>query len=99
MPNNLPNFWNFLPYIAAYVLTKFSGSGVPGGGMIILLPVVEKHLGLNSQLTSLVATLYILQDSLLTASNVMGNGGLALVVQNIFKKSLKTKKNITNFAA
>lgn len=82
----MPNFLEFLPYLGAYIFTKFSGSGVPGGGMIILLPVVEQHLGLSPDLCSLVATLYILQDSLMTASNVAGNGALALIARNILKK-------------
>lgn len=82
----LPGFTAFLAYVGAYVITKFSGSGVPGGGMIILLPVVEKHLGLSSELCSLVATLYILQDSLMTASNIAGNGALAMVANKLFAK-------------
>jgi Na+/H+-dicarboxylate symporter len=82
----MPSFTAFLSYVGAYVLTKFSGSGVPGGGMIILLPVVEKHLGLSAELSSLVATLYILQDSLMTASNVAGNGALSLIANKIFAK-------------
>lgn len=82
----LPSLTAFLAYVGAYVVTKFSGSGVPGGGMIILLPVVEKHLGLSSELCSLVATLYILQDSLMTASNVAGNGALAMIANKLFAK-------------
>ena len=88
----LPSFIAFLPYVAAYVVTKFSGSGVPGGGMIILLPVVEKHLGLSPDLCSLVATLYILQDSLMTASNVAGNGALALIANKLFAKKFSKAK-------
>lgn len=90
---SLPSFTSFLAYVGAYVVTKFSGSGVPGGGMIILLPIVEKHLGLSSEMCSLVATLYILQDSLMTASNVAGNGALALIANKLFnKKFIASKK-------
>ena len=89
----LPSFTAFLAYVGAYVVTKFSGSGVPGGGMIILLPVVEKHLGLSSELCSLVATLYILQDSLMTASNVAGNGALALIANKLFAKKFISSKD------
>lgn len=91
----IPGISTFLIYACAYVFTKFSGSGVPGGGMIILLPVVEKHLGLSVELSSLVATLYILQDSLMTASNVAGNGALALIANKIFAKKFSTQKNIS----
>lgn len=84
--SHLPSFVEFLPYLWTYVFTKFSGSGVPGGGMIILLPVVEQHLGLSQELSSMVATLYIMQDSLMTASNVMGNGALAIIANKVFKQ-------------
>lgn len=90
---NMPSFMEFLPYLGAYIFTKFSGSGVPGGGMIILLPVVEKHLGLSSDLCSLVATLYILQDSLMTASNVAGNGALAIIAKKVFNRTTAVKAN------
>ncbi len=92
----MPSFTMFLGYVGAYVFTKFSGSGVPGGGMIILLPVVEKHLGLSSELCSLVATLYILQDSLMTASNVTGNGALALIANKLFAKKFAPTKLAKN---
>lgn len=88
----LPTLSAFLAYVGAYVVTKFSGSGVPGGGMIILLPVVEKHLGLSSELCSLVATLYILQDSLMTASNVAGNGALAMIANKLFAKKFTVRR-------
>lgn len=74
------------PDIASYSLfalyfcgAKFSTAGVPGGGVLVLLPVLQSHLGLSSEMTGLVATLYILQDSIFTSSNVMGNGAFALL--------------------
>ena len=90
----MPSFTAFLSYVGAYVLIKFSGSGVPGGGMIILLPVVEQHLGLSSELCSLVATLYILQDSLMTASNVAGNGALALIANKLFASKFRAEEKL-----
>lgn len=86
----LPGLSAFLAYVGAYVVTKFSGSGIPGGGMIILLPVVEEYLGLSSELCSLVATLYILQDSLMTASNVAGNGAFALIINRLLKRKFNS---------
>lgn len=85
---SMPSFTAFLAYVGAYVITKFSGSGIPSGGMIILLPVVQEYLGLSADLCSLVATLYILQDSLMTASNVAGNGAFALISKKLFSKKL-----------
>ncbi|HCU06340.1 MAG TPA: hypothetical protein DIC42_01980 [Holosporales bacterium] len=82
----LPSFDVYLVFVMYYCLAKFSSAGVPGGGVIVILPVVEQYLGLNADLTSLLATIYILQDSLMTSSNVMANGAFAMITHKIFKK-------------
>jgi Na+/H+-dicarboxylate symporter len=82
----LPSFDVYLIFVMYYCLAKFSSAGVPGGGVIVILPVVERYLGLNADLTSLLATIYILQDSLMTSSNVMANGAFAMITHKIFKK-------------
>ncbi|PIZ33183.1 MAG: hypothetical protein COY39_03470 [Alphaproteobacteria bacterium CG_4_10_14_0_8_um_filter_37_21] len=82
----LPSFDVYLVFVMYYCLAKFSSAGVPGGGVIVILPVAEKYLGLNADLTSLLATIYILQDSLLTSSNVMANGAFAMITHKILKK-------------
>jgi len=82
----LPSFYAYLVFVMYYCLAKFSSAGVPGGGVIVILPVVEQYLGLNADLTSLLATIYILQDSLMTSSNVMANGAFAMITHKIFKK-------------
>lgn len=82
----LPSFDTYLIFVMYYCFAKFSSAGVPGGGVIVILPVVEQYLGLNADLTSLLATIYILQDSLITSSNVMANGAFAMITHKIFKK-------------
>jgi Na+/H+-dicarboxylate symporter len=85
----LPSFSEFLPFVFYYCIAKFSCAGVPGGGVLVILPVAEKHLGLPSDVTAVLATLYILQDPIMTASNVMGNGAFALLTFKGFKKFFK----------
>lgn len=95
-----PDFSAFLLFAFYFCLAKFSTAGVPGGGVIVLLPILQSHMGLTDEMTSLVATLYILQDSIYTGSNVMANGAFALIVQKAlrFMRLLKVpepdKKNI-----
>lgn len=82
---SLPAINTYLVFTLYYCLAKFSAAGVPAGGMIVVLPVVEKYLGLSPDLVSLVATIYILQDTFATGANVMGNGAFAMVSKRIFK--------------
>ena len=49
-------------------------------------------MGLNSEMVSLVATIYILQDSVFTASNVMANGAFALITRQLLQKMGLLKK-------
>lgn len=82
----LPTFESYLIFVFYFCLAKFSTAGIPGGGVIVLLPVLQTHLGLSPEMTSLVATLYILQDPIITGANVMGNGAFALISYKICKK-------------
>jgi Na+/H+-dicarboxylate symporter len=75
----IPDISTYLSFVFYYCLAKFSAAGIPGGGVIVILPVVQAHLGLNETMTSLLATIYILKDPILTAANVMGNGAFALL--------------------
>lgn len=81
-----PSFEQYLWFVLYYCLAKFSCAGVPGGGVIVILPVIQQYLGLNPETTSLLATIYILQDPILTGSNVMGNGAFALLTHKVMKR-------------
>lgn len=78
-----PLFINYLIFTFYFVLAKFSVAAVPGGGIIVMLPVLEAYLGFNSQMLSLITAMYILFDPVITAANVLGNGGFALVIDKI----------------
>lgn len=80
---SLPDLATYAFFTVMFSLTKYSCAGVPGGGVIVILPVLQKYLGLDQELISLMTTLYILQDSIFTASNVMGNGAFAMIVERV----------------
>jgi Na+/H+-dicarboxylate symporter len=81
----MPDLDNFLIFAAYFCVAKFSTAGIPGGGVLVLLPTLQDHLGLTSEMSGLVATLYILQDCLFSSSNVMGNGAFALIAHRFLK--------------
>jgi Na+/H+-dicarboxylate symporter len=55
---------------------------------LVILPLLQEHLGFNGEMLSLITALYILFDPVITSANVLGNGGFALVLEKfgIFKK-------------
>jgi Na+/H+-dicarboxylate symporter len=82
----LPDLYHYLPFVLYYCLAKFSTAGVPGAGVLIILPVVEKYLGLSADMMAFLTALYILQDPIFTSANVMGNGAFAILTHRLFKK-------------
>lgn len=81
-----PTFLQYLVFAFYFVLAKFSVAAVPGGGILVMLPILESCLGFDAQMLSLITALYILFDPVITCANVLGNGGFALGMDRLCKK-------------
>jgi Na+/H+-dicarboxylate symporter len=86
-----PTLIEFLPFVFYFCLAKFSAVGVPGGSIIVLIPVVEKYLGLNEELSTLLLSICLLTDALETAGNVAGNGAFAILANKVLAFNQKLK--------
>ena len=82
----LPDFQTFLIFAAYFIIAKFAIAAVPGGGIIVMIPVLEKYLGFTSDMSGLITALYMLFDPLFTSTNVMGNGAFAIIVSRFFRQ-------------
>jgi Na+/H+-dicarboxylate symporter len=80
-----PSFLTYLIFASYFVLAKFSVAAVPGGGILVMLPILEHYLGFNPIMLSLITALYILFDPIITSANVLGNGGFALGLSRLSK--------------
>lgn len=78
-----PTLLTYLIFTFYFVLAKFSVAAIPGGGIIIMLPILEGYLGFNAEMLSLITALYILLDPVITCANVLGNGGFAKMIDNV----------------
>lgn len=78
-----PTFLAYLIFALYFVLAKFSVAGIPGGGIIVMLPILESQLGFTGEMASLITALYILFDPVITCANVTGNGGFALALSKL----------------
>ncbi|MES2214431.1 MAG: cation:dicarboxylase symporter family transporter [Pseudomonadota bacterium] len=88
-----PSLMNYLIFTFYFVVAKFSVAAVPGGGIIVMLPILEKHLGFDGKMASLITALYILFDPIITSANVLGNGAFAKMIDKIIPSQ---KKSISN---
>lgn len=84
-----PDLMSFLPFGLAFAMAKLSCVGVPGASVLVVLPVLQNYMGFNSEMISVLTTIYILQDSFGTAANVMGNGAFALIIQRLSRMGRK----------
>lgn len=80
-----PFFLTYLIFASYFVLAKFSVAAVPGGGILVMLPILESYLGFNAEMLSLITALYILFDPVITCANVLGNGGFAMLIERLFQ--------------
>jgi Na+/H+-dicarboxylate symporter len=88
-----PELWAYLTFAFYFVMAKFSVAAIPGGGIIVMLPILENCLGFSAEMMSLITALYILFDPVITCANVFGNGGFAMVFSEAFEKKVLNKKN------
>jgi len=80
---NEPTLLNYVIFTFYFVLAKFSVASIPGGGIIVMLPILENYLGFNGEMMSLITALYILFDPVITSANVFGNGAFALGIDRV----------------
>lgn len=86
-----PGLTSYLVFVLYFVLAKFSVAAVPGGGILVMLPILEKYLGFNAEMLSLITAVYILFDPILTCANVLGNGAFSKGIDQLMR--LKAKWN------
>lgn len=79
-----PDFSSYLIFALYFIVNKFAVAAVPGGGILVMLPVLSAYLGFTDEMLSLITMLYILFDPIITAVNVTGNGAFAVIFTKIF---------------
>lgn len=70
-------------FITMLGITMIAAPGVPGGAIMAALGVLESMLGFDEQTLGLMIALYIAMDSFGTATNVTGDGAIAVIIDKI----------------
>lgn len=76
-----------IPYIFMLGVTMVAAPGIPGGGVYAALGLLENMLKFDPAQQALMIALHFSQDSFGTATNVTGDGAIALIVDYINKKN------------
>ncbi|MTH54462.1 cation:dicarboxylase symporter family transporter [Bacillus mangrovi] len=78
-----PTFQMLLPFILMLGVTMIAAPGVPGGAVMAALGPLKTMLGFDATMVALMIALYLAQDSFGTATNVTGDGALAILLSKI----------------
>jgi Na+/H+-dicarboxylate symporter len=87
----MPEIQTYLLFAVFAALTQFSAASVPGGSIIVLLPILTKYLGFTDDMGILIIAISILIEPIGTAMNVAGNSAFAIVTCKIYNRCKNIK--------
>ena len=99
MNGQTPTFGMIMPFIFMLGVTMIAAPGVPGGGVMAALGLLESMLGFGAIEKPIMIALHAAQDSFGTATNVTGDGAIAIVVDYIVNKRNNKKEEKSKLKA
>lgn len=85
MTGKNPDFGSLIPMILVLGVMMVAAPGVPGGGVMTAIGLLQSMLGFDASMIALMIALYLAQDSFGTATNVTGDATIAALTERISK--------------
>ena len=82
-------------FILLLGITMIAAPGVPGGAIMAAIGLLESMLGFDENMIGLMIATYIAMDSFGTATNVTGDGAIAVIVNAIDSRMIRREKRYT----
>ncbi len=79
------SFSQYSAFIFTLAVAMVAAPGVPGGAIMTALAPLSAVLGFTQEANALMIALYIVMDSFGTATNVTGDGAIAVILDKIYK--------------
>lgn len=79
---------DYATFLLYFLLTKFAVVSIPGGGILVMLPIFEQYLHYTPTMLSLVTTLYVIFDPVITFLNVLGNGAFSFLFCKVYDRMI-----------
>ncbi len=79
-----PDVFTWLQFSLVFVLARFTTAAVLGGAIFIMLPIYETYLSFNAEMIAIVLAFNVILDSLVTSTNVLGNGALCAIFEKVW---------------
>uniref|UniRef100_UPI00404AB521 dicarboxylate/amino acid:cation symporter n=1 Tax=Cephaloticoccus sp. TaxID=1985742 RepID=UPI00404AB521 len=85
----IPSLGAMLPFIMMLGIIMIAAPGAPGGAVMSAIGLLTSMLGFNESQVALMIALYLAQDSFGTATNVTGDGVIAIWMDRFFGKQIE----------
>lgn len=85
----LPPVGTMLSFILLLGVIEVGAVGVPGGSIMAALGILASTLGFSEEALGLMMTIFMIQDSFGTATNIVGDGAIALIINKKFGDKLE----------
>lgn len=82
----VPNFFQYFAFLGYFVVSMLAVAGIPGGGIMVMIPVLQSMMHFSPDMISLITALYLMQDPFGTAANVMGDGALVMMIEKVARR-------------
>ncbi|RNF39467.1 dicarboxylate/amino acid:cation symporter [Planococcus salinus] len=82
----LPPVGLIISFIIILGVIEVGAVGVPGGSALAAIGILQSTLGFNEAAIGLMLALFMIQDSFGTATNIAGDGAIAMIVNRFFGK-------------
>ena len=79
-----PDLVTWSSFTLVFVATRFATAAVTGGAIFLMLPIYQHYLNFNDEMIAIILALNVILDPIITSTNVMCNGGLAKVFENVW---------------
>ncbi|MCW5548858.1 MAG: dicarboxylate/amino acid:cation symporter [Opitutaceae bacterium] len=89
---DIPGLGAMLPFILMLGVIMVAAPGAPGGAVMAALGLLTSMLGFNETQVALMIALYLAQDSFGTATNVTGDGVIAVWMDKFFGDQVAAAK-------
>jgi Na+/H+-dicarboxylate symporter len=79
-----PSFATWASFSIVFVLARFTTVAVLGGAIFIMIPIYKHYLNFNDDMVAIIIAFNVILDPIITSSNVLANGALAKVFENVW---------------
>lgn len=86
-----PDLSTWLSFSIMFVFARFATAAVLGGAIFIMLPIYESYLSFNAEMIAIILAFNVVLDPIITSCNVIANGALCRLFENVWSFFTKTK--------